>query len=71
MKTENAKESVKSCVAFHVRDWAADKRDAWLFGVVCGWDDEAMAEVSARHGWSAAEVGRLRRLHENWVQEKP
>lgn len=68
MKTENVKESVENCMTFHARDWSLNKRDAWMYGIVCGWDDESMPEVAALHGWSAAEVERLRRLHENWMR---
>lgn len=51
------------------RDWAIARSDAWLYGLFCGWDDEdsdpssgdAMSEVAAVHGWSRADVERLRR----------
>lgn len=60
-------------MAFHSRDWGAHPGDAWLWGLMCGWDcdeahdhdeecDRSMAEVAGRHGWSEAEVARLRRL---------
>ena len=55
--------SLKSCLVFHARDWAADKRDAWLWGIVCGWDEAAMTEVAAKFGWPTTEVQRLNELH--------
>lgn len=58
----DALESAGNCMAFHPRDWAADRRDAWLWGVVVGWDEESLAELAAKHGWPADEVERLRRL---------
>jgi hypothetical protein len=53
-------------VATDSRDWGLDPTDAWLYGLLCGWDDEedpgaAMAEVAKRHGWTAATVASLRR----------
>ena len=59
------------------RDWSLDRRDAWLYGVLCGWDCEdhddavacddsctsgAMAVVAGRHGWTCGEVNVLRRM---------
>ena len=59
---QNIFESLGNCVAFHCRDWSADKRDAWIFGIVCGWDDEAMAEIAKKHRWQPIAVARLKRL---------
>jgi hypothetical protein len=62
--------SLGRCMAFDPRDWALDRRDAWLWGVIVGWDpdepgetDGAMAEVAAKHGWTDEHVARLRTLH--------
>lgn len=54
------------------RDWAANRHDAFLFGLFRGWDCEAdhvhddqcpqMAPVALAHGWDDAFVARLRRL---------
>lgn len=61
-------------VATDSRDWSLGRNDAWLYGLLCGWDceddhehddvcggDGAMREVAARHGWSTEDVARLRR----------
>lgn len=62
-------------VATDPRDWSLDRRDAWIFGLMCGWDceerhdvhdedcggDGAMREVAERHGWGVHDVERLRR----------
>ena len=70
MRTEDPKESLNRTLATSSRDWGEDRADAWIYGVVCGWDDprmdpdgEAMAELAKRHDWSPEEVARLRRLH--------
>ncbi len=65
--------SASRCMAFDSRDWSARSSDAWLYGLLCGWDcddvrdhdedcREAMSEIAARFGWSQEEVARLRRL---------
>jgi hypothetical protein len=54
------------------RDWAANRHDAFLFGLFFGWDCEQdhthdatcpeMATVAQAHGWDENFVARLRRL---------
>lgn len=54
------------------RDWAANRHDAFLFGLFRGWDCELdhthdaqcpdMATVAQAHGWDDNFVARLRRL---------
>jgi hypothetical protein len=54
------------------RDWAANRHDAFLFGLFRGWDCEIdhthddqcpdMATVAQAHGWDEDFVARLRRL---------
>lgn len=41
------------------RDWSSDYRDAWLWGVVVGWDDASLRELSSKLGWSARTVDKL------------
>ena len=65
--------SLRETVIFAPRDWALNKSDAWIYGIVCGWDDgedglEAMREVATEHGWSADDVARLKRLHAQFAE---
>ena len=61
-------DSLATTMATDARDWSLGKRDAWLWGIVCGWDDEdsgdteAMEEVAERQHWTPETVARLRRL---------
>lgn len=56
--------SAADAMAFSSRDWAANHRDAWLYGIIVGWPDDALAEVAAKHQWPSAEIERLRRLRQ-------
>lgn len=57
-----ALDSAKSTMAFSSRDWGGwDKRDAWLYGIILGWDEEAEAELAERFKWAPDDVARLRR----------
>lgn len=64
---ENPFESISNTVAFWPGDWAQDKRLAWLYGIVSGWD-EAIEEVAAKHGWDTGTVARLQRLRERYAR---
>ncbi|MFF8910604.1 hypothetical protein [Streptomyces olivaceoviridis] len=44
------------------RDWAADRRDAYLWAVLIGWDDEALQEVADRHRWNEHRVKYVREM---------
>jgi len=59
-----AMESLQNTIAFDVADWAADKRMAWIYAILMGWDDEAMDEVAKKHKWKSEDVARLRRYHQ-------
>jgi len=65
MTPTNVVDSLHACLAFSPRDWGANKRDAWLWGIICGWDAESLDELRVRFRWSAAEVARLRKLRQN------
>ena len=66
---EDPLEALDTTLAFSVNDWGASRAMSWVWGIVCGWDNEdgtpgeAMAEQAQRHGWSDEAVARLRRLH--------
>lgn len=69
-------ESIRSLLATDSRDWGEDRGDAWLWGIVMGWDDEdlecsAMELVARKHDWDEATVARLRLLHERFKATLP
>ncbi|MEU3945430.1 hypothetical protein [Streptomyces sp. NPDC029526] len=65
--------SVHRTMVHDSRDWARDRRDAWLYAILIGWtcendhphDDDCMGddpltETAARHRWDADTVARVR-----------
>jgi hypothetical protein len=40
---------------------------AWIYGIVCGWDDDMLPELADKFGWSDEAVARLKRLRALWV----
>jgi len=77
MSNNDPVEALRRIIATSFNDWALHRGDAWLYGIVLGWDSDpddviledgedpaaAMREVAARHGWTDHDVARLRQLH--------
>lgn len=69
----NALESIECAIAFDVRDWAADRRSAWIYAIVFGWGDEgdeegegAWDEMREAFGWDDEDIKRAKMYHEQW-----
>lgn len=60
------KESLKNELAFDVRDWSECRRDAWIYGIVLGWDEKSFAELKVKFGWDDSEATRLKQLHSDF-----
>jgi hypothetical protein len=60
---ENPFVSLGNVVACSSRDWSKARGDAWLYGIIRGWDDDSIAELAPRWEWNEDDVARLKRLH--------
>ena len=65
----NCLASIEMAIAFDVRDWSQDRRSAWIYGIVFGWD-EAMERLKARFMWSDADIARMEKYHSEWKDLK-
>ena len=63
----NCLESIQRTIAFDVRDWSEDRRSAWIYGIVFGWDD-AIEEVKTKFRWTDEDVERLNGYHNEWCR---
>ena len=63
--------SLSAAIAFTPHDWSEDHRMAWIYGIACGWSDEAMAELKKKHCWDDETVERLQRLRRRWKELRP
>ena len=69
--TNNAFESIECAIAFDVRDWAEDRRSAWIYAIVFGWDyDDAWNEMAEKFGWDEQDHKRAAAFHEQWEKAK-
>ena len=74
----NPFEALHNLITFSSKDFGANRTDAWLYGIVVGWDNEdtdpdpedlgAMDELAATFGWDAQTVAQLRELRSQWIQ---
>lgn len=51
--------SITSTMVFDVRDWSQVKRDAWIYGIIFGWEN-TWEDVAKKHNWSNDDLLRLK-----------
>ncbi len=56
--------SIHSAIVFHSRDRASNKRDAWIYGVMAGWDEESIEEIKEDFGWGEDDVKRMNSMRQ-------
>ncbi len=56
-------DSLIATITSDARDWSNNERDAWIYGIVVGWDD-ALPEIVKKFGWDNIDVIRLKKFHE-------
>lgn len=65
----NCLESIEITIAFDVRDWSEDRRSAWIYGIVFGWN-KSLEEVKNKFNWTEDDVKRLNNYHNEWTNLK-
>ena len=69
--TLNAFESIECAIAFDVRDWSEDRRSAWIYAIVFGWEyEDSWDEVAKKFGWDEEDHKRANMMHEQWIKVK-
>ncbi|MCO1599769.1 hypothetical protein [Desulfosporosinus nitroreducens] len=61
---QEAHESVHDAIVFDVRDWGADKRSAWIYGIMVGWDNDSYQEFKQKFRWTDKVISRNKRLRQ-------
>ncbi len=57
------KESLHNCLAFSPKDYSLEKRDAFIYGIIVGWDDESLQELANKFRWGKKQVDELKQLN--------
>jgi hypothetical protein len=63
--------SLSVVVTFDARDWSLVRADAWLYGIICGWDDGSLAELEQKRLWGVDDTRVLKRLRAEFVAAFP
>jgi hypothetical protein len=53
-------DALSTVIALDSKDYATTSRDAWVYGIVVGWDGLSMAALANKFGWSPETVANLR-----------
>lgn len=61
-------ESLHDTIVFSSKDWSLCKTDAWIYGVIVGWDEDALKEIKKDFNWSDDIADRLKQLHEAFTK---
>jgi len=64
---DNCLGSIERTIAFDVRDWSEDRRSAWIYGIIFGWD-ESTEELKEKFNWTDEDVERMNRYHLQWIK---
>jgi hypothetical protein len=62
---DNPLKALRETLMFSSQDWGEAADFAWIYGIVCGWQDEEddyHPSLQADFGWSDEQVARLKRL---------
>jgi hypothetical protein len=69
----NPLSSLHQVVVFDSRDWASNQKDAWIYGIIVGWNGEdkeenesLFQEFNSKFGWERTTWNRLLELHKKY-----
>ena len=57
--TNKPLDSLEESFAFDSRDWSSNRRDAWCYGIICGWGG-AFVEICERFNFNQKRLKTLR-----------
>jgi hypothetical protein len=57
-------ESIYDAIVFSPHDWGGHPRLAWIYGIICGWNDECFEEFKNEYDWDDETIERLKNYHE-------
>ena len=64
----NALQALRESYTLSSRNMSESKFDAWIYGIIVGWDDASYRELQPKHGWTDDQVLYNKLLHENYKQ---
>ncbi len=64
----NPLQSMRESYCRSAKDMATEKFDAWMYGIIVGWDDDCYPDLAKAHNWSKETVEYNKLLHENYCK---
>lgn len=65
---ENPLQALTMSICNSSKDFAEHKFDAYLYGIIVGWDDDAYEVLKGQHGWSDDVIKYQKLLHQNYIK---
>jgi hypothetical protein len=62
----NPFDSLFTTIVCDSRDWASNHKDAWLWGIIVGWDNKSLEELQNKFNWTDTTCDRLKSLHRDF-----
>ncbi|MTI49480.1 MAG: hypothetical protein FH761_16730 [Firmicutes bacterium] len=63
--------SLHEAIAFDSKDYSINRTDAWLYGIIIGWDNSSIKELQNKFDWTDLTCERLKCLHEVFINVNP
>lgn len=65
---ENPIQALVMSICRSSKDYGENKFDAYLYGVIVGWDKDAYNQLKKKHGWSDEQIEYQITLHQNLIK---
>lgn len=62
------RDSLQNLCAFSSRDWSENSEDAWIWGIVMGWDAASFRQLQQRFHWTDGEIKSLKAFHKQFKE---
>lgn len=65
---ENPLQALVMSICRSPKDFAEHKFDAYIYGVIVGWDNDAYETLKGQHGWADSQIEYQKKLHQNFIK---
>lgn len=65
---ENPLQALVMSICGSSKDFSKDKFDAYLYGVIVGWEDSSYEQLKVELGWTDSQIKYQKSLHQNLIK---
>ena len=62
----NPFDALRRAMYFSQKDWGKNRDDAWLWGIIIGWDDHSLEKLSRKFCWDEEIVDFLKNANKEF-----